>query len=350
MKDLGKFDLKRAVIFSDIHFGKRGEVHNKDCLDFIDFMTKYVADKSNGIDHIVFMGDWYDKRDSINISTLNYAYRAMHKINDLGIPFFIEIGNHDLYHRNNRDIHSLIYFNEFEHANLIDEPSTATMGKHKILFMPYIFQDEYVPMAVEVNASDVVYAHLELKGFVLTGSTVVLEHGHDQALFDKPKRIFTGHFHKRQNKGNVFYTGNPFPFDFSDTNDTDRGFAIYDYDTDKLEFKNHLEAPSYFVCSLTNLLQNHKTMLKAKSVVRCHADTDLSMEESMAIKDKFMSKYNLREFNIIESQEDISLTGDIELGEEQFETTDAMIRSLLNEVKVEKLDKNKLIKIYENLK
>jgi DNA repair exonuclease SbcCD nuclease subunit len=349
MNDLGKFDLKRSVIFSDIHFGKRGEIHNKDCLDFIDFMTSYVADPKNGIDHIVFMGDWFDKRDSINISTLNYSHQALTKLNKLGIPIFIETGNHDLYLRNNRNIHSLIFFNEFNNCYLIDTPTTAEISGARILFMPYIFQEEYVPMAVEVNGSDIVYAHLELKGFVLTGSTVVLEHGHDQALFDKPKRIFTGHFHKRQNKGNVFYTGNPFPFDFSDTNDINRGFAIYDYATDTLEFQNHLDAPSYIKCSLSKLLTDHKKILKPKGIVHCAIDTEISMEEHTAIKDRFMEKYNLRELNLSETSEDIGLTGDVELDDEKLETTDAMILSLLEKVVVENLNKDKLITIYENL-
>lgn len=348
MKSLGDFALKKAVIFTDIHFGKRGEIHNKDCLDFVNFMADYVSNLSNGIDHIIFMGDWFDKRDSINISTLNYSYLALSKLNSLNIPIFIELGNHDLYLRNNRDVHSLIYFSEFENCHLIAEPTRVTIGKHNVLFLPYIFQDEYVPLATEVNISDVVFAHLELKGFVLTGSTVILEHGHDKDLFNKPKRVFSGHFHKRQSKGNVFYIGNPFPFDFSDTNDTDRGFAIYDYDSDILEYKNHLESPSYIKSSLSRLLKDHKKILKNKSVVRCLVDMDISMEESIEIKEKFTSKYNLREFTLEESAEDLTLTPDVEL-EESFETTTEMIRSLLDKLVVEKLDKTKLIKIFESL-
>lgn len=350
MNQLGKFDLKRSVIFSDIHFGKRGEVHNQDCLEFIDFLVNYVEDKSHGIDHIVFMGDWFDKRDAINISTLNYSYQALSRLNGLNIPVFIEIGNHDLYHRNNRDIHSLIFFNEFKNCHLIDSPSAATIGKYRVLFMPYLFQEEYVPMAVEVNGSDVVYAHLELKGFVLTGSTVVLEHGHDQELFDKPKRIFTGHFHKRQNKGNVFYTGNPFPFDFSDANDVERGFAIYDYDSDILKFKNHLDAPSYIKCSLTRLLQDHKAMLKSKGVVRCVVDMDISLEESAELKERFMDKYGLRELTLEEIGEDLALTGDIEIEDANIKTTDTLVRELLEQAVVEKLSKKKLLSIYGDLK
>lgn len=350
MKQLGKFDLKRSVIFSDIHFGKRGDVHNKDCLDFINFLVEYAENKSNGIDHIVFMGDWFDKRDSINISTLNYSYQALTRLNTLDIPVFIEIGNHDLYHRNNREVHSLIFFNEFNNCHLIDTPSIAIIGNQHVLFMPYIFQEEYVPMAVEVNASNIVYAHLELKGFVLTGSSVVLEHGHDQEIFNKPKRIFTGHFHKRQNKGNVFYTGNPFPFDFSDANDTERGFAIYDYETDTLSFKNHLDSPSYIKCSLSRLLKDHKTLLKEKGVVRCVVDMDISLEESAALKERFMEKYKLRELTLEETGEDLSLTGDIEIEDSNIKTTDTLVIELLEQAVVEKLDKKKLISIYGDLK
>jgi DNA repair exonuclease SbcCD nuclease subunit len=349
VKDLGKFDLKKAAIFTDIHFGKRGEVHNKDCLHFIDFLFDFVSNKENEIDHVIFMGDWFDKRDSINISTLNYSYKALSKLNSLNIPIFLLLGNHDLYLRNNRDVHSLVYFHEFNHCTLIESPTRLHIGDKSVLMMPYIFQDEYVPLSPEVNSSNVVFSHLELKGFILTGSTVVLEHGHDPEIFGKPSRVFSGHFHKRQSKGNVFYTGNPFPFDFSDTNDTDRGFAVYDYATDDLTYHNHEDSPSYIKCTLSKLLQEHKKLLKPKGVVRCLVDADISMEESIALKDRFVQKYDLREFTLEESGEDISLTGDVDLEDEKFETTDAMIRSLLEKLVVEKLNKNKLIKIYENL-
>ena len=97
--------LKKAACMTDIHFGKKAnsEEHNKDCLRFIDWFCDFVkADPE--IDHIMFLGDWNENRSALNIATLNFSYQGAKKLNELGLPVFFIIGNHDMYHRYSREI------------------------------------------------------------------------------------------------------------------------------------------------------------------------------------------------------------------------------------------------------
>lgn len=342
--------LKKAAMWSDTHFGAKSNSsqHNQDCLDFAKFFCAEVT-KDKSIDHLVFMGDWFDHRNAINIDTLNYSYKAMSLINSLGLPVYFLVGNHDMYMRHTRDIHSLIYVNEFKNFNLIDRPEIMENGERKIMFLPYIFEEEYTKLLGEINESDIVYGHLELKGFVLTGTHNVLEHGPDHTLFQNPKKIFTGHFHKRQNKDNVHYIGNPYPLNYSDANDTDRGYATYEYEGDKLEYHNWLVAPSYIKCNLSTLMEDHKTILRDKASVKCLDDIHISIEESAKIREKFIKKYNLREFYIEEETESVASDEEITLDGMELESTDAIIKELLKtKVDSDILDKDKLIKIYED--
>jgi hypothetical protein len=57
-----------------------------------------------------------------------------------------------------------------------------------------------------------------------------MEHGLDSKLFEKFKRVFSGHYHTRSTNGTVFYLGNPYEIYWTDVNDT-RGFAIFDTET-----------------------------------------------------------------------------------------------------------------------
>lgn len=44
-----------------------------------------------------------------------------------------------------------------------------------------------------------------------------------QKIYPKPEKVFSGHFHKRQQHGNVIYPGNCFPHNYADAWDDDRG-------------------------------------------------------------------------------------------------------------------------------
>lgn len=341
--------LKKAALFTDIHLGRRNnsEVHNQDCIDYVNWLYNNIKADSK-IDHVIFLGDFFDKRDAVNIATLNYAHQILTKLNSLGMPIYFLVGNHDIYNRNNRNLHSLVFFQEFKNIKLIENITVCDDTEVPILLSPYLFFDEYVGL-LKYQDIPVQFIHGEFNGFVITGDFVEMKHGANPSDFSKPKRIFSGHFHKRQSKGNIHYIGNTFPMDFSDVNDVERGFATYEYSSDSLIFFNFEAGPSYIRTGLSTLLENHKKILKPKAVVRCVVDADLTMEESIEIKEKLMKKYSLREMTLEEVTEDL-ITESVEMSDVDNMTTGVLIRTMLDQIVLEKLRKEKIIEIYDNLK
>src|SRR5271165_4399695 len=134
--------LRKAAIFTDLHWGKKAnsQTHNEDCLRFIDWFCERVQSDST-IDHVVFMGDWNENRSSLNIATLNYSYQGAKKINNLGLPVFFCVGNHDLYHRHTRELHYVVPFNEFKNFTVVDNPLVVDTVGEQTLFCPYMFHD-----------------------------------------------------------------------------------------------------------------------------------------------------------------------------------------------------------------
>lgn len=292
--------LNRILKFTDIHWGARDNdlVHLNDCTKFIEWVVQLATTKQ--IDAIAFLGDWFENRSSIDLRTLQRSYEGMKKLDSIGIPIFFMIGNHDLMFKFRREIASPVIFDEFKNIILIkDEPISITTDTGvKMLFCPFLFHDEYVESAPLVNSHDVVFGHFEFQGFVVTGKHAIMEHGPDHKLFNAPKRIFSGHFHKRQTKGNVTFIGNTFCTNYGDVHDVERGVSIYELNSDRLTFENYPYNPMFFYVNLSELLDNEQLTFPADSRVKCFIDVPVEYSEIQNLKSEMMDMFNLREFTL----------------------------------------------------
>ena len=118
----------KIACFTDIHWGlkQNSEDHNNNCIKFIEWMCDDVSKKH--VEAIVFLGDWFDNRSTINVHTLNFSHIGLSRLNKLNIPIFMIVGNHDMYHRHNRDIHSLVEFNNYTNVKVIDQPTIVILS------------------------------------------------------------------------------------------------------------------------------------------------------------------------------------------------------------------------------
>lgn len=345
--------LSRAAAMTDIHWGckSNSEQHNQDCLNYIDWFCKQAID--NKADHVVFLGDWFENRSAVNISTLHYSYLGAKKLNDLGIPVFFIIGNHDLYHRHTREVYSTINFHAFSNFNIIDTPTIVNDIETNPLLCPYLFAYEY-PSLMDYNSVETWWGHFEFKGFIVTGYNIVMQSGPDHTAFNGPKYIFSGHFHKRQRGGNVIYIGNTFPTNFSDADDANRGMMIYDHNTKKIKFLDWEECPQYTKVSLSKLLDG-KVILPKDARVKCLIDIPISFEEASALKQQMLTTFELREFVPEESKEvseALSNTDvdDIELDDTEATSVDDLVIQMLNSIDTAHINNNTLIEQYMRLK
>lgn len=347
-----KTPLKRGVFFTDIHFGRKNssDEHNTDCNNFVKFMCEYV--KNNNIDHIGFLGDWFEVRSAISGKTLDWSYKSAKMINDLGVPVFFIVGNHDLHNRNNRDIFNTQHFAEFNNFYIINE-MTVVNDVH--LYVPYMFQEEY-DMIPEVRKSysnvEYLFGHLDIQGFVLTGEHNVSTHGLNANQLSKFSKVYSGHYHKRQTKGNITYIGNPFPMDYSDANDYDRGLMVYDFEDQIETFINWKDCPTYVKVKLSEALKDPKKHIKSGSRATFIVDMPISFEEANTIREKLSSTFNLRELSYQQTAEqDEALTEtDDEIDLPESSSLDDMIIALLRNVEAKDIDNEYLIKIYKGTK
>lgn len=323
--DLGT--ITKLIQFTDIHWGARNNAdqHNQDNLDYIDWLIQQISVEKPS--HIAFLGDWFENRNAVNIKTLDYASQGIQRLSALGIPIIFIIGNHDLYHRGNREIYSTHIY-DLPNVHLISEPTS--LGKDWLV-APFLFKEEYPRFAGEINKYKYVLGHFEFRGFVVTGATKTLDHGPDAQLFSKSKYIFSGHFHKRQWSKNVIYIGNVFPTNFGDADDSERGCCIFDVDSDKIDFRDWDKAPLFYKTTLSRVL-NGDAQFSPRARVRCLLDLDVSYSEVQTLKEEMIAAFDLREFSV---EEDTNSKKSVleESGEEDSEidmsSLDNTIRALI---------------------
>ena len=182
--------------------------------------------------------------------------------------------------------------------------------------------------------------------------------GPDANDFSGPKRIVSGHFHKRQQSKNVVYIGNAFPSNFGDAGDNERGMMVYHHERDEMSFINWGECPKYIRTTLTDMLDGTTTIYQ-EARVKCIADVSVSYEEAVFIKEKYVADYNLREFVLEESndlQQALENTDvdEIEALLEDEElvgaSIDELVVAMLKSIDTDKIDNDLLIAQYSRLK
>ncbi len=345
--------LKKAAIFTDIHFGRKNnsETHNSDCVNFINWFTDNIK-KDSSIDHINFLGDWFQSRSAINGLTLDMSYEAARKLNDLGMPIFFLVGNHDLYYKNNRKIYNTKFLENFKNIIIVSEPTIVkNIGHSEVLYMPFLFHHEYDKMNCTTDA-EICFGHLEFNGFIVTGDIITMQGAVDHKKYKRFKRIITGHFHKRQHSGNVDYIGSAFPMDYSDANDSGRGMAIYDHDNDRMEYIDWEDSPTYIKTKLSNLRINYSTILRTNATVECLLDEDITHDDITKLSELLRNKFVLRSISFTEP----NLLTDIQEGEIEGlddmlgQSIDTIIKKIItNDIDVESIDNEILYSIYEEL-
>lgn len=340
----------KICMFTDIHWGAKNNSyqHNLDCDDYVDWFISRCREER--AEMIVFMGDWFENRNAINVATLNSSFKGLKKLNDLNVPIQFCIGNHDLYHRESRKEFSTMHFEKFENVNLISE----MLVLKDMAFIPYLFKSEYPDVAAFLDNKKIKYAfgHFEFKNFVITGTDRVMEHGPDHKAFSTQKYIFSGHFHKRQIQDNVVYIGNTFPTNFGDAGDDERGMCVLDTETNKIKFINWSDCPKYRKVKLSSILSEDSLLLPKNSRVKCVVDVEISYSEAQQVKEELIKQLYLREFSFEEAA--VEKSGDQnEDSIEEFEITslnEAIIKMIEGGVPATvNIDPKILIEIYTKL-
>lgn len=333
--------FKKVAMFTDLHLGLKSNssVHNTDCEEFVDWFISTAKEK--GCDTGIFLGDWHHNRNTLNITTMDYSLRILEKLGKAFDQFFFFPGNHDLYYKDKRDIHSVEFGKYIPGITIVHTPTTID----NVLLCPWLVNDEWKKIAK--SKAQYVFGHFELPHFYMNAMVQMPDSGEMQLdHFKHFEYGFSGHFHKRQNNKNMHYIGNAFPHNFADTWDDARGMAVLEWGKDP-EFFSWPGQPTYRNVKLSQLIDTADTLLLPKQHLRVSLDIDISFEEASFIKEKFIEDFKLRELMLVPEKREISVTDEDESGD--FESIDQIVTSQIANIQSETFDSKVLLSIYNNL-
>jgi len=333
--------FKKVACFTDIHFGLKSNsaAHNQDCEDFVDW---FIAEaKREGCDTGIFLGDWHHNRNSLNMLTMVSSIRSLEKLGKAFDQFFFFPGNHDLYYKDKRDVHSVDWGRHIPGVTIVSDILTID----DVTLVPWLVGDEWRKM--EKLKSRYVFGHFELPLFMMNAMVQMPDHGELQAdHFKNPEYVFSGHFHKRQAKRNIVYIGNAFPHNYADAWDDDRGMMILEHGKSPV-YKIWEDAPKFKTLKLSELLDNSEKLILPKTYLRVGIDLPISFEEASFIKETFVKQNNLRELTLIPEKKEIEINTDLNV--EQFESIDQIVSNQIANIQSDSYDPKVLLAIYNNL-
>lgn len=334
--------FNKAVCFTDIHFGLRNNsrTHNNDCEGFIHWMVEQA--QARGCETCIFLGDWHNNRATINVSTLNYTTSNLEYLSKNFERVYIIMGNHDLAYREKREINSLPFSRYLSNVTLVNE--VLKVGDMAIV--PWLVGNEWTKM--QKLDSRYIFGHFELPRFKMNAMVEMPDHGGLNAEhFPGQEFVFSGHFHKRQQRGNVVYMGNCFPHNYADAWDDERGLMFLDYGGQP-EFLSWPDAPRFRTLTLTEAIDKHESLFNTKTFARITINVDISYEEASYIKEQWLNDYGMRELSLIPGMKEDHST-EWQGGELQFESVDAIVLNQIQSIDSDAIDKKLLTEIYQGL-
>lgn len=254
----------KIAFLSDLHF-KLYKKNNS----FLPFVLTAVENfeklcLEHNPDLICITGDVFHLKDTVSIEAQHYALRSLRRIMERWETYMIP-GNHDILTKNSAEIHGLQIFQR--DCTLYSDYGYQDFGDLRLHFLPY-FNDEIILQkltGITMGPSkNVLCTHLGLRGFDL-------DNGHEDVFSELSAesfgslsfdRIFSGHYHSFQTRGNWTYVSSPLESHWGD--EGRHGYVLWDSTVDQVNFYENIDSPHFISVEL-----NTKNLDYLNSVSGC---------------------------------------------------------------------------------
>ena len=284
---------RRVALFSDLHWGKSrdSDVKLQSANEFIDWFIELV--KKENINDVIFLGDWFDNRNSITVKTQNHSYAALRKFSDNGINLYMIVGNHDAYFKDTIDINSIKHYHDIPGIYPIEELT-------EIHFSPtnkYGLMCPWETYTESDETYDVMFGHYEFQGAYLVG-TVSSSGMNIEDLLVKSPMIFGGHYHIRaeydHKEGKVVTLGCPLELTWGDY-ENPKGVYILDTEDMSYEFIENKISPKHIRMYWSHIKDSNEKFDKIKgNYVKLVVDTKYKFEHIMKVLNMINTKNPLK--------------------------------------------------------
>ena len=256
-KSLQDVDWGNSLVIGDMHFG----VHQNSTVwlsNQTNFIKKQIlplirTSKELNLDSIVFLGDLFDSRQSINIvianTVLNVMTNIINEADKYGINVYLIGGNHDYYSsfedKSELNCYNLIFNKEYKekHQNLhIITTGVSYIKKQSgyVMLLPWFESENTKNLIKNINKAS---EEDNCYGIYCHADTITFTTDERRKIFaDCKVPIWSGHIHYRRlnNASNIFQLGAAYAFNFNDANQDRFIYIINEKNNSFIEIKNEL--------------------------------------------------------------------------------------------------------------
>lgn len=265
-KNLPGTDGSLAAIITDTHFGahKNSEWFHEMIIIWAHWLVAEC--KKRNIKKLRILGDIFNSRSTVNTRTLNWAIDIILEEFSWFDDIWIIVGNHDAYYKTSTDVASVNVFKRHKGITVFNEPTMMTDNDRSVMVLPWVdkLNDEKwgeICQEIQVDKADICMGHLEIKSFETHHNSFYTDGVEPENLVDKFTQIYSGHFHLRQERGNIKYIGCPYQLDWKDFAN-DKGFYVLNLDTLEDEFIPNNVSPVHEKYTVQWVLDNAKNPKK----------------------------------------------------------------------------------------
>ena len=228
----------KIAVLGDTHFdvsNSSEEVYSQQIKFFKEEFFPYLIE--NNIKTIFQLGDFFDNKLKVGTYTqFNLMKDFFDVLQENNIKMYYFVGNHDLYYKDKRKIFSLAVFEKaYSNLKVIKNMDIIEFENKKYMFVPWLYDDEIPTMANMIREynPEIIFGHFEIQDFYVS-KEFQATHGMDKNVF-KNIKVVSGHFHLKQDIGNIFYVGTPYQSSWTDYNEI-KGFHILNTEDGNFEF------------------------------------------------------------------------------------------------------------------
>lgn len=227
---------KKVAIINDTHLGvKNGSDIFLNNLETFYSKIFFPYCDEHGIDTIFHLGDYFDHRKYVNYKVLDFDRKNFlnEAFNVRDMKMFLIPGNHDTYFKQSNDLNSLdLILGDIKNIEILQKPVTLNFNGTDIDFIPWMCADneKQIWEFIANSRSKILMGHLELAGFKMLKGVSSESHGYDPQLLAKYEMVFSGHYHTKSQKDNIYYLGTQVELTWADADDP-KYFHVFDTET-----------------------------------------------------------------------------------------------------------------------
>lgn len=244
------------LILGDIHWGIRNssQFYLNETLKYFDNLFEFL--NKNKVEEIFVLGDFLDDRREINILVLNSIDEFLEKVEELKIPTYYLLGNHDIFYKNSNLVNGLKpLLKNYNYQKIIDKPTRIGNS----VLIPWVNSDNKIKIKkfltnIKDKNNVTVYGHFSFGELISFLKDDDKENFETLEFFKDFKQVYSGHYHKNITKNNVTYIGSILDYKWDDEI-TDHGFYIINNDNEVFVKNKSAIHKKYIVKTKDDLLK-----------------------------------------------------------------------------------------------